>query len=375
MAVTGAGAHWRALPFPLRIAAGVLAFIILIWLARSLGGASILIAAALWIMALAGLLHATGRLAWADRHPALNRAFAAYAPRMGVARPVGPAAPAAGKSPSSTPIPTSTVKIPDISGFVGIEAPVQQIDLLIESRSALKGTLAPATFVVLAGPRGTGKTSVALVMAETLHREKIVKTGNIVSISTNDIPGLADSYGPTPEVLKSLSDHALTALDGVLLLDDLDRLSSISSGSMMLEIGSRLLAVARNHPGRLFIIGTGSREAIARLDPTNRWRGQFNFRKIDFGPLNPEALEALFVRLLTEQGFQLAPDALLTVRVGVKAIQAKESENFDNAHAMRQFVDNVLHYHGFRLRQNPGPAVSSRTNISADDVREAYSSM
>ena len=64
MAALGALAHWRSLPFPIRIGAGLLGFLLVTWLSRSRGGTSIVIAAALWLGALAGLLYAGGGLRW-----------------------------------------------------------------------------------------------------------------------------------------------------------------------------------------------------------------------------------------------------------------------------------------------------------------------
>jgi len=235
--------------------------------------------------------------------------------------------------------------------------------------------VAPATLVVLVGPRGTGKSSVALAMAASLRTAGIVKTDRIVPISEADLPGLSDSYGPSADVLKSISDRALGALDGVVLLDDLDRMISLASGGVALETGTRLLAVARAHPGRLFMIGTGSTEALARLDPTKRWLGQFNVRRVNFAPLDDDALKTIFLRLLGAQGCRLASDAERALAVRIREIRQEGGEEFDNAHAARRLVDNVLFNYGLRLRQHPVAAAAARGVIVADDVRAAYSSV
>jgi hypothetical protein len=103
-------------------------------------------------------------------------------------------------------------------------------------------------------------------------------------------------------------DRIQASLDGMLLIDDLDWLAGASGGAAA-EVGNRLLAVARRYPGRLFVIGTGSAAAVSRLDPTNRWLGQLNVRRIDFPPLGTPALQEIFGRLLAEKGLRLAAGA------------------------------------------------------------------
>jgi hypothetical protein len=124
----GGGAQLRALPFPIRVAVGVVAILILIWLARWLGGATILLAAVTWAAALIGVLRASGRLPWADRYPALARMLAAYSPRVGAASPI---ISASGKS-ATAGVTVRKIEIPDISNFVGIEDVKYEIDALIE---------------------------------------------------------------------------------------------------------------------------------------------------------------------------------------------------------------------------------------------------
>ena len=107
--------------------------------------------------------------------------------------------------------------------------------------------------------------------------------------------------------------------------------------------------MARRYPGRLFVIGTGSAAAVSRLDPAIRWLGQLNVRRIDFPPLSTAALQDIFVRLLEEKGLPLAAGADRAVDIQIEERRAQGGEEFDNAHAIRRLVDDVLHSHGLRV--------------------------
>jgi hypothetical protein len=212
-------------------------------------------------------------------------------------------------------------------------------------------------------------------MASALHKATVVKSERLVALSDDELPGLSDSYGPNADVLKNLSDHIQSSLDGVLLIDDLDRLISFSSGQVALETGSRILNVARRYPGRLIVICTGSRESFTRLDPGNRWLGQLNVRRIEFFALAEEALRQIFMNLLSNQGFELASDAERALRIQIKEIMHQGGDEFDNVYAIRRFVDSVLHNYGLRARQRSGLGSASKRVIVADDIRDAFSSV
>jgi energy-coupling factor transporter ATP-binding protein EcfA2 len=372
-ALTIGKGHWRALPFPLRIAAGVLAFILVIWLAKWLGSASVLLAIGIWLVVLTALLHASGRLGWLDRYATVGRLLARYAPSIGAA-----GAPPSGSHNAAKPSAADASARPDVpetKHFVGIDKVREEIASLIDSRSVLNSTLAPATMVFLIGPRGTGKSSLALTMADDLYQATVVKSDRIIILSETGLPGLGDSYGPSAEVLNDLTTLVQSALDGVLLIEDLDRLVSLAQGAVAQETGSRVLDVARRYPGRLFVLCTGSPEAFAALDPARRWLGQLNVRKIGFSALADSDLQAIFLQSLSSQGYGIEPEAERALALRLRELRQEGGEAFDNAHAARRLVDAVLHNHGLRLRLRPNSASADGRVIAATDVRNALVSV
>jgi ATPase family protein associated with various cellular activities (AAA)/AAA lid domain-containing protein len=365
------------LPLPLKIGALFIAVILIVWLARWLSGMAVPLAACLWIAAGIGVLYSSNRLPWIDRFPPIARLVAAYAPRADWApAPLPPQNGTSGGGLGTKPPPTEAPQpIPDLSRLVGIDGVLAEVDQLIASRKSSRSVgVAPATVVLLIGPRGTGKSSIALALAAKLHRAGALPTDRIVMVSATATPGLSDSYGASAETLQSLAGRAQSSLDGVLLIEDLDWLTSLSSGQTATDVGIRLLDVARRYPGRLFIIASGSPAAAARLDPGKRWLGQLNVRRIDFADLGTDALRVIFTDLLEQQGLRLAPDAERALKVKLDERRQEGGEEFDNAYAVRRLVEDALHRRGLRISGEPQPR-SGDDLVTAADVRDAVATI
>ena len=284
----------------------------------------------------------------------------------------GTARPDEARERPAAPCPAVAV---DLARFVGLDGVFADIDELVATRAGRISPLAPATLVLLVGPRGTGKSSVALALAAKLHRAGALSSDRIVAITPTELPGLGGSYGPSDDVLKAVSDRIQAALDGTLLIDDLDWLAAAAGGQAAAEVGNRLLAVARRYPGRLFVIGTGSAAAISRLDPANRWLRHLHVRRIDFPPLGTAALQDIFVRLLEEKGLRLAAGAERAVQIQIEERRTQGGDEFDNAHAIRRLVDDVLHSYGLRIHGAPASPEKTPPIVTAEDVRNATPSL
>ncbi len=380
MASSGAIGQWRALPFPVRLAGLFLAGMAMIWLTRWLGGISVLVALLLWCAVGIGLAHASGWFG-VDRYPWVARLLEGFAPRFATGLPVaglpagGPAAASAPATPRPPTPPSAPPLAVDLSDFVGLESVIANVDELVATRAGRISPVAPATLVLLVGPRGTGKSSVALALAAKLRLAGAHKTDRIVAITPTELHGLGGGYVPSDDVLKEIDDRIQAALDGTLLIDDLDWLAAAAGGQAAAAVGTRLLAVARRYPGRLFVICTGSAGAVSRLDPANRWLGQLDVRRIDFPPLGTTALQDIFQRLLKAKGLRLADGTERAVQIQIEERRSQGGDEFDNAHAIRRLVDDVLYSHGLRMHGADATAEPIPSIVIAEDVRNAQPSL
>jgi hypothetical protein len=180
--------QWHSLPFPVRLAGIFLAGMAMIWLVRWLGGISVLVALLLWVIAAVGLMHASGQIAFIDRFPLIARVLDVFVPRLGTTAPTAsaPSMSWPGETRETAPAPPVAV---DLSDFVGLDHVFAEIDDLVVSLADRIRPVAPATLVLLLGPRGTGKSSVALALAGRLHRAGPRPSDRIVTIGPGELSG------------------------------------------------------------------------------------------------------------------------------------------------------------------------------------------
>ena len=341
------------------LAAGFVA----VWLARSLAGISLLFAATFWAATLAGLAFSSGGLPWVDRHPALDRLLRLYAPPL-VSRDT--AVPTASFTDDLrwTAPPAAMAATPqkvDISNLLGVGDIRAEIDAIADESGLLVRSGAPAVFVVLAGPPGTGKTEMARYMANRLHQNGVAKTGSVIAISEADVSGFGDGSG-------AIAERVRKAVDGVLLLDGLDEIVANEDTRRAADVrgmsvlGTCLLSVANQYRKRLIVIWTGSAEAAAALDMRGRWLGKLEQRYVTVPHMTAGTRKALALRLFDEKGFLCAPEATPEIARRLGNELEEELANCDNFHAVQRYVNSAIEAQKMRLRREERDA-RERGNI------------
>ncbi len=359
------GAFWSKLPVPLALVAfplfGIFAVLVARWLASWLGGTSLLLAIVCWLAVIVGLMHAGGRLPWLNSQPWAVDALNIYAPRV---RASGPGRGTRAPSTSTADVPSALT--PDVSQFAGLDSVRTRLHHLIEGRDILANKVADAPLLLLLGPRGVGKTSFAQTLPARLLQAGITGADNVVAISTKELPGLSDRHGPDTQTLHELSERLAAAVDGVVLLDNLDQLVALAGGDVMHEIGGRLRELVQGHRRRVVVIGTGSIGVIDQLDPRRDWISHFDQLAVPFPALEITALEAIANRLLAEHNLSCTPAA--ATKLSLELDWLTEDANFINAHAVRTLVGQILNARAARLRSTPTTDPLSAKQVVESDI-------
>jgi probable Rubsico expression protein CbbX len=157
----------------------------------------------------------------------------------------------------------------ELIGLVPVKTRIREIaSLLLVERIRHKMSLAntyPTLHMSFTGNPGTGKTTVALRMADILHRLGFVRRGHVISVTRDDLVGqyIGHTAPKTKEILKK-------AMGGVLFIDEAYYLyrpeNERDYGQEAIEI---LLQVMEAQREDLVVILAGYRDRMERFFQSN----------------------------------------------------------------------------------------------------------
>jgi len=231
----------------------------------------------------------------------------------------------------------------ELVGLVPVKTRIREIAaLLLVERARQKLGLAsepPTLHMSFTGNPGTGKTTVALRMADILHRLGFVRRGQLVSVTRDDLVGqyIGHTAPKTKEVLKK-------AMGGVLFIDEAYYLyrpeNERDYGQEAIEI---LLQVMENQRGDLVVILAGYAERMERFFTSNPGFRSRIAHHIDFPDYRDDELLAIGEKILAEQNYRLSEAA--RAALGRYIVARKAQPHFANARSIRNALDRA------RLRQ------------------------
>jgi probable Rubsico expression protein CbbX len=197
----------------------------------------------------------------------------------------------------------------------------------------------PALHMSFTGNPGTGKTTVAMRMAEILHRLGYVRKGHLVAVTRDDLVGqyIGHTAPKTREVLKR-------AMGGVLFIDEAYYLyrpeNERDYGQEAIEI---LLQVMENQRDDLVVILAGYRDRMETFFRSNPGMSSRIAHHIDFPDYTPEELLAISRLMLQQMQYRTSAAAEEALREYIE--RRRTQPHFANARSIRNALDRA------RLRQ------------------------
>ena len=197
----------------------------------------------------------------------------------------------------------------------------------------------PTLHMSFTGNPGTGKTTVALRIAELLHKLGYVRKGHLVAVTRDDLVGqyIGHTAPKTKEVLKK-------AMGGVLFIDEAYYLyrpeNERDYGQEAIEI---LLQVMENNRDDLVVVLAGYADRMERFFHSNPGFRSRIAHHIDFPDYSDDELLHIAEGMLGEQNYGLSEAA--RTALGQYIALRREQAHFANARSIRNALDRA------RLRQ------------------------
>jgi len=256
----------------------------------------------------------------------------------------------------------------DLVGLAPVKQRIREIAaflLVARARQEVGLTSEPPTLhMAFTGNPGTGKTTVALRMANILHRLGYIRKGHLVSVTRDDLVGqfIGHTAPKTKEVLKR-------AMGGVLFIDEAYYLHRPENekdyGQEAIEI---LLQVMENQREDLVVILAGYRQRIESFFVSNPGFRSRIAHHIDFPDYDAGELLAIAEVLAAQSEYRLSPaarDAMIDY-----IARRRQQPSFANARSIRNALDRARLRQAMRLCAGNG--VTSREalqTIEAEDIR------
>lgn len=222
----------------------------------------------------------------------------------------------------------------------------------------------PTLHMNFTGNPGTGKTTVALRMAEILNRLGYIRRGHLVSVTRDDLVGqyIGHTAPKTKEVIKK-------AMGGVLFIDEAYYLYKPENerdyGAESIEI---LLQVMENNRDDLVVVLAGYKDRMDRFFQSNPGMRSRIAHHIDFPDYSSEELMAIAKLMLAQLSYRFSPEA---EQAFAHYIDLRRTlSHFANARSIRNALDRSRLRQANRLFANAHKQLS-RTDlmtIEAEDV-------
>ena len=239
----------------------------------------------------------------------------------------------------------------ELVGLAPVKSRIRDIAalLLVDKLRQERGfsASAPSLHMSFTGNPGTGKTTVAMRMAQILFRLGYVRRGHMVAVTRDDLVGqyIGHTAPKTREMLKK-------AMGGVLFIDEAYYLyrpeNERDYGQEAIEI---LLQIMENNRDDLVVILAGYKDRMDRFYESNPGMSSRIAHHIDFPDYGVDELASISALMLKDMQYHFDNEAEDVFRRYLERRMAQP--HFANARSVRNALDRARLRHASRLLDHP----------------------
>lgn len=266
----------------------------------------------------------------------------------------------------------------ELEDLIGLESVKQEVKSLanfvkLQKQRQQKGLKTPklSYHLVFTGSPGTGKTTVARIVARIYKDLGILKKGHTVE---TDRSGLVAEYvGQTATKTNEIVD---SALNGVLFIDEAYALVPEGNGQDYgQEAISTLLKRMEDDRDKLVVIIAGYTNEMKRfIDSNPGLQSRFN-RYINFPDYSAQELVKIFHMYMKKNQYTISDEADTLLKEKLDYAVEHKDRNFGNARYVRNVFEKAIQMQANRLEGKSNLSDRQLTEITASDIERSFASV
>ena len=261
---------------------------------------------------------------------------------------------------------SSTSELDTLVGLASVKEEIKTLSNFIKIQQKRKEQGLKSSSVsyhcVFTGNPGTGKTTVARIVAQIYKDLGILSKGHLVE---TDRAGLVAEYvGQTAVKTNKIID---SALDGVLFIDEAYSLIGTGQDYGKEAIATLLKRMEDNRDRLVVILAGYSKEMQDFINTNPGLQSRFN-RYIDFPDYSAEELLQIFEKNVEKFDYKLEKEALVAMSEYFQHAVENKDANFGNARFVRNIFEKTLEKQANRLSTDPDLDTNELTLITLADL-------